>query len=132
MCIQTLPMFPFSMARISGLSLQSVLGITALISSSSSFSCMANDVKLYICSRKGKRKTQILVSSSEPPGCNNIMKNEQMCMQVCVQGAERPEWSWLVVVRFSRVSGCLESPPKSHCLVVGFHQTPRWTPAGGK
>jgi len=42
-------MSPFSIARMSGLSLQSVWGMTPSISLRSSFSCIAKDVKLYIC-----------------------------------------------------------------------------------
>lgn len=47
-----LPMSPFSMARMSGLSLQSVRGSEASISVCSSLSCIAKEVKLYICSTR--------------------------------------------------------------------------------
>lgn len=50
-------MSPFSMARMSGLSLQSVWGTSPSISLRSSFSCIANDVKLYIFSKEVKKKS---------------------------------------------------------------------------
>lgn len=54
-----LPMSPFSIARMSGLSLQSVRGIVPSISAHSSFSCMAKEVKLYICKQRKTPFTHI-------------------------------------------------------------------------
>lgn len=50
-----LPMSPFSMARMSGLSLQSVWGMVPSISWCSSFSRMLKQVKLYICQTNQRR-----------------------------------------------------------------------------
>ncbi len=50
------PMSPFSIACMSGLSLLSVFGMTSSISLSSSLSCIANVVKLYIFLNTNKTK----------------------------------------------------------------------------
>lgn len=63
------PMSPFSMARMSGLSLQSVLGMVPTISWCSSFSHMLKQVKLYICQTNQRRTRE--TSAREDTGCMN-------------------------------------------------------------
>lgn len=63
------PMSPFSMARMSGLSLQSVWGMVPTISWCSSFSRMLKQVKLYICQTNQRRTRE--ASPREDTGCMN-------------------------------------------------------------
>lgn len=97
---QLSPMSPLSMARMSGRSLQSVWGMVPTISCCSSFSCMAKQVKLYICKRMRDTHTHE-PSSTEDTLC-------------CKREPVTPVQSWVVWVWSSTATGSQE--PLGRCL----------------
>lgn len=90
---QLWPMSPLSMARMSGLSLQSVWGMVPTISWCNSFSCMAKHVKLYICKQRRDTNTWYEPSSTEDAhstGSSECMKQSHLC-RVGWSGCDPPQ-----------------------------------------
>lgn len=106
-------MSPFSMARMSGRSRQSVRGTVPSVSPCSSFSCMAKAVKLYICQRREETHFRTTTCRTSREGAPVVL----------LRPSVTPEPSSRVWLRFSTAAGCRESPPQ--CLQPGRAARPR-------
>lgn len=106
-------MSPFSMARMSGRSRQSVRGTVPSASPRSSFSCMAKAVKLYICQQRGETHFRTATRRTSREGAPVVP----------LRPSVTPVPSSRVWLRFATAAGCRESPPR--CLQAGRAARPR-------